>query len=162
MCACVSRSGCFPSFTWSSLGLFMSARNASQLTVSLSSCEWKLLFLGRGWWRAGTFMAPFKGWHLKHRKEGTWKCHTVSRGPLKLLLLFFLKKRRGDRNKQIKIYDSKCDLRGGKKEIPRTTQKTLATSHCVFMQRDNLPLFSIGLTKRHPLSGRNLWRHCGP
>lgn len=26
----------------------------------------------------------------------------------------------------------------------------LATSHCAFMPRDNLPLFSTGLTKRHP------------
>lgn len=25
-------------------------------------------------------MTPFKGRLLKHRKEGTWKCHTVSRG----------------------------------------------------------------------------------
>lgn len=24
-------------------------------------------------------MTPFKGPHLKHRKEGTEKCHTVSR-----------------------------------------------------------------------------------
>lgn len=59
-----STSGCFPSITWSSLDLFMSRRNASQLTISLSSCEWKLLF-------RETFMTPFKGWRLKHRKEGT-------------------------------------------------------------------------------------------
>lgn len=31
-------------------------------------------------------MTPLKGRHLKHRKEGTWKCHTVSRGALKPLL----------------------------------------------------------------------------
>lgn len=63
----------FPPITCPSLDLFMSSRNASQLTVSLGSCEWKLPF-------GETFMTPFKGRHLKHRKEGTWKCHTVSRG----------------------------------------------------------------------------------
>ncbi len=42
-------------------------------------------------WRYFCFlglMTPFKGWHLKHRKEGTQKGFTVSRGPFELPFSF--------------------------------------------------------------------------